>query len=236
MIKKIIAVALAVVLCALCFTGCTKKPENVDVNGVDKPVAYNENGYAVFDEDGYVRVYETDANGKIQYDENGNPRYNYYNAEDGFVHDGMIDTPLYAFMIPKGWESYSSNTIIKTGTDKKCKIQIFVAYEDGTAVEDFISDNRASNQDVMFQAKNQHPDYTVDMDTEDFTLSSKEMPAYANTYKINDAEGKVIHYAVDLFFLMNGQVYDLNYLCSSGEGYDESFDFISYAKENFIAK
>lgn len=236
MIKKILAIVLAAVTVMLVLAACGKKPKEVDVNGIDKPVAFNDNGYAVFDEDGHIRIYDTDEKGKIIYDEQGNPSYKYFDAEGILNHDGIIDTTAYALKVPSGWDC-EGTTAYKRGTDKKCKIMVFMASEDGSAIEDFVSQNRAQNADVMKKVKEEYPEKTGKMLTEDFTFGTQELSAYANTYIVtNDSDGKVEHYAVDVFVLFKGQIYDINYLCSNGEGYDESFDFISYVKENFIAK
>lgn len=236
MIKKILAVALAIVLTVLVFAGCSKKAENVDVNGVDKPVAYNENGYAIFDEEGHIRIYDTDENGRIIYDEQGNPGYKYYDGDGYLYHDGMIDTPQYALAMPSGWEYSGTSTFFKKDTDNKCKVQIFVALEDGTQIESFVATNRESNKEVMAKTEAEYEGYKAEMTTDDFVFGTKEIQAYTNIYKVTDADGKLVHYAVDMFVLMDGKVYDINYLCTNGIGYDESFDFVNYIKENFIAK
>ena len=53
---------------------------------------------------------------------------------------------------------------------------------------------------------------------------------------IVDGEGKIIHYAVMIFYSYNNQAYYVNYACVNGEGYDESFDFLAYVKENYDVK
>lgn len=236
MIKKILAVALAVVLTVLVFAGCSKKPKQVEVDGVEQPVAYNENGYAIFDDNGNVRVYDTDEHGKIQYDSDGNVEYKYFDGNGYLYHDGIIDTPQYALAMPSGWEYSGTSVFFKKDTDKKCKVQVFVALEDGSQIESFVATNRESNKDVMAKVEAEYEGYKAEMTTDDFVFGTKEIQAYTNTYKVTDADGKLVHYAVDMFVLMDGKVYDINYLCSNGIGYDESFDFVNYIKDNFIAK
>lgn len=236
MIKRILAVVLAAVLVVLCFAACGKKPKQEDLYGYDKPVAYNENGYAVYNDKGLVRIYETDDKGNIVYDEDGNPQYNYYDVGGGFVHDGMIDTKDYAFKMPSGWDIDENSVFTKRGTDGKCTVSVMFASETSAdyTFNDFVDQNIASNQETVNQLKENGQD--ANMETELFSLSQTESPAYAATYIFKDADGKVIHYAVSVYYLYNAQIYLINYICTDGVGYDESFDFLSYVKENFVTK
>lgn len=234
MTKRIIALTLAALLIVLAFAGCGKeKAKTEEIYGQEVAVAYNEQGLAVFDEEGHIRIYDTDEKGYIKYEEDGTPSYKYFDINGVYIHDNTLDTQLYVLSMPDGW-NVTDNGFVKAKTDGKCKVMIFCASQDNN-IEEFVAANRASNQDVMYQA-NQAENVNAVMETKDFELTANGLPAYANIYKTTDDAGAVTHYAVDIFFLMNGQIYDLNYLCLNGIGYDPDFDFIAYANDNFIIR
>jgi len=236
MIKKILAVVLAAVLVTLVFAACGKKPKQVDIYGYDKPVAYDENGYAVYNSQGLLRIYRTDSDGNIIKDENGEPKYDYYSVGEGFVHDGIIDTAAYAFKMPSGWEVNDNSEFVKRGTDGKCVASVMFVSDtsDEMSFTDYVDKNKLDNQETV--AKFVEQGYDATMETELFELGRTQSPAYAATYMIKDSEGKLIHYAVTIYYLYQAKIYQINYLCGDGVGYDESFDFISYVKESFVTK
>ena len=236
MIKKIMAVVLALTMIAAVFAACGKKAKQEDIYGYDKPVAYDENGYAVYNEKGEVRIYQTDQKGNIIKDDEGNPRYSYYSVGGSFVHDNIIDTMAYAFKMPSGWEVNDTSVFVKRGTDQKCKVSITFAVETSEDLEfsEYIDQNKISNQDNV--SKLVEEGYDATMETEYFSLGKTQSPAYAATYMVKDTDGKLIHYAVSIYYLYQTKIYNINYICGDGEGYDESFDFLSYVKENFVTK
>ena len=236
MIKKILAVVLAAVLAALCFAACGKKPETEDLYGEDKPVAYNENGYAVYNDKGLVRIYDTDDKGNIIKDENGEPQYNYYDVGGSFVHDGILDTKDYAFKMPSGWDVGDNSVFTKRGTDGECKVTIVVASGSNEEVDfqAYTAEYDKNNEDAVNELKQQGND--ASMETESFYLGQAQSPAFASTFIIKDADGKVSHYAVTIYYLYDAKIFQISYLCNGGVGYDESFDFLSYVKENYVTK
>lgn len=236
MIKKILAVVLAAVLVVLCFAACGKKPKKEDVYGVDQPVAYNDNGYAIFNDEGFLRVYDTDEKGNIKYDSEGNPEYKYYDVGGSYVHDETLETPGYAFKMPSGWKVKDNSTFTKNGTDGACNVKIILAEHTSAELtfEQYVDMNKIKNEETVNQLKESGSDVT--MDTELFTLGQTQSPAYAATYLVKDADGKVMHYAVSIYYLYQSDIYLINYICEDGAGYDESFDFLSYVKENFVTK
>lgn len=237
MIKKILAVVLAAVTVMLVFAACGKKPDYEDIYGYDKPVAYNENGYAVYNSQGLLRIYRTDSDGNIVKDENGEPKYDYYDVGGGFVHDGIIDTIYYAFKMPSGWDVVNdAGVFTKRGTEGKCTVTISFVQDtsEELSFSNYVDQNKTSNQETIDNLKEQGYDAT--METELFELGRTQSPAYAATYMVKDGEGKLIHYAVTIYYLYQAKIYLVNYVCADGEGYDESFDFIKYVKENYVTK
>lgn len=236
MIKKILAIVLALVLTMLVFASCGKKAKQEDIYGYDKPVAYDDNGYAVFNDKGEIRIYETNSKGEIMKNDDGQPRYKYYSVGGSYVHDGIMDTTQYAFKMPSGWDVNDTGVFTKRGTDEKCTVDISFVLDTSEEISftDYIDKNKLENQNTVDELKKQG--YDASMETEYFELGRTQSPAYAATYMVKDSEGKVIHYAVSVYYLYQAKIYLVNYLCGDGQGYDESFDFLSYVKENLVTK
>ena len=53
---------------------------------------------------------------------------------------------------------------------------------------------------------------------------------------MKDSSGAIIHYATSAYVNIDKAVYSANYICDSGTGYDESFDFMGAFSSNFVVK
>ena len=236
MIKKILAVVLALVLTMLVFASCGKKAKQEDIYGYDKPVAYDDNGYAVYNDNGEIRIYDTNSNGEIINDSEGQPRYKYYPVGGSYVHDDIYDTTQYAFKMPSGWDVSDNGIFTKRGTDGKCTATVSFAQDtsEDLSFSDYVDQNKTSNQETV--EKLNEEGYNATMETEYFSLGKTQSPAYAAVYTVKDSEGKLTHYAVSIYYLYQAKIYLVNYVCGGGQGYDESFDFVSWVKENLVTK
>lgn len=235
MVKRIIAVCCVLVMTVLIFAACEKKPPMEEINGIEKAVAYDEEGNTVVNSQGQLRVYSLDEKGYIQYEEDGTPVYSYVNLPSIRADGQTVDTDEYSLTMPEGWETNSAGVFSKNGTDGKCTVSMGLANSlEDSSFDAYIQENRMTNEENVQKVKEQYPNYTVDMSTENFLLAERN--AYAATYIIKDENGKVVHYAVMIYYSYEGQAYFINYICKDGIGYDESFDFTSYIKENYVIK
>lgn len=238
--KKIIAVFCVVILMASLFTACGKKLYTQEINGKEQPVVTNENGELVTGVEGDVAIYVTDSKGEKVTDSEGNPNINYIKPSGAIINpNNTMICENFKLNIPDGWFGDSNGSIYKDGTDSKCYIKAmyeatanaentFASYVDAILVQNrTIMDNINNGSEETKQAGYAKAEYTSD----EFSFQNYE--GYKLSYTIYDANGKVVHYAENLYFVIDdGTIYSMNYACEEGTGYDSSFNFSDWATKN----
>ena len=208
-----------------------KKTETV--YGVEKPIAYDENGYAVFNEKGLVRIYDVDEKGNIQKDADGNILYNYYDVGGDFIHDNIFDSILWAMKAPKGFTAQDASVYIKNGSDGKCKISIHINKKTETP-DDFAAFYETKKTETANDTEQLKGTYEGTV-SETFSLGSKNLPAFSVIHKTFQ-DGKLVAYTAQVYYLINAEIWQADYVCEDMVGYDESFDLAAYMKQNFVTK
>ncbi|MBQ7653850.1 MAG: hypothetical protein IJS17_02125 [Clostridia bacterium] len=109
--RKISAVLLVLVL-ALLFSSCGGKIETVtDNNGRQYTVKRDKNGFAQTDDKGDLIVYETDDNGKIKQNSDGEDVTSVMDFP-GYISDGKsVECESFSIEIPEGWALQNGHTI-----------------------------------------------------------------------------------------------------------------------------
>lgn len=236
MTKRIIAVSCAVILLVLVFASCRKKPNMTNINGTEYALVTDAEGNTVMSSDGLLRAYNLDDHGYIITNADGSNSEKLVSVpNDVIVGDQSVSTKEYSLAMPKGWSVTDAGVFTKDKTDGKCTVKMgFADGLDKITFSEYVQNDRSQQQLLAAEVTKNKPDYNVDLKNEDFELDGHQ--AAASTYKIVDGEGKIIHYAVMIFYSYNDQAYYVNYACVNGEGYDESFDFLAYVKENYDVK
>ena len=231
MSKKIIALSLAIFLIITCFVACGKKYETTKINGQDVVVVTDAEGNPVINDKNQVAVLVTDFDGNVVKHENGEDQTRYMQIYDAFEVNGVARGDKYNLNVLEGWTVGEMDRIYKNGTENKCYIQ-FVTVKETNEKENFTSyfqNLNEQNSQLIDGLKNQG--YTVDIEKE--SISVEENSGWHYIYKITDSDGKVIHYAENCYFVVAKTIYSINYACTDGVGYDETFDFGSYVNANF---
>lgn len=231
--KKIIAVACAVIIIATLFASCGKKLYTQEINGIQRPVVTEENGELITDSEGLIKVYVTNAKGELMTAEDGSPNYNYIKPPVAYVNGDKVNIENFELKVPEGFKANNLGMLMKSGANEKCYIR--VDYCDTVSKEnpfqgylDQIVTTNNKFMDEINSGKYTEKGYkTVESDLQDITISG-ETDAHYMAYKILSPEGKVVHYAVSVYFLIGDDIYSANYACVDGEGYDESFDFLDW--------
>lgn len=247
--KKIIAIALVLVVMVTAFVGCGQKYKTTKVGNNEYLLETDAEGNTIIKDDQLVAVV-TDRNGEIITYENGENQTYYVNIPGSVVIDGVVRGDNFKLNILKGWTSTDFDRIYKDKTDNKCFIQFsetYVLKGKETFEDAFIETDKANkeivdvinDEEALKELVKTNPDAakylggkcTVNTGTTTFT--SNAYPCKTYVYKIVDAKGNVVHYGESYYFLVEKTIYCVSYTCMDGVGYDESFNFGSYIKQNF---
>ncbi|MBO5943870.1 MAG: hypothetical protein J6Q50_01075 [Clostridia bacterium] len=248
--KKIIAVALVLVLMVTAFVGCGQKYKTTKVGDGEYLLQTDREGNTIIREEGIVAVV-TDREGEILTYQNGENQTYYVPIPGSLVIDGVVRGDNFKLNILDGWTSTDHNKIIKDKTNNNCYIQfskIINEFEKdenlGTYLEEVDKQNEKiaeafSNEETMNNLIKDNPDiaalkgskYTIEKS--DTVLTKDSIHCQVRVHKIVDKEGKVVHYIENYYFVSDKSVYKLDFACVGGEGYDETFNFKAYANENF---
>ncbi len=231
--KKIIAISLVLVIMVTCFSACKQKRETTKINGQEVIAVTDESGNPIINEKNEAVVLVTDREGEVITFESGEEQTRYMQIIDAVVIDGVAHGEKYNMNVLSGWTAGIGDRINKDGTDEKCYIH-FTKNKDLEKDETLATYLEAvDEQNDLLVDGFKKEGYTVTINDGASAISSKNIGCKTRTYKIVDSDGKVVHYAVNYYFVADDTVYSVNYACENGIGYDESFDFDSYLKTNF---
>lgn len=252
--KKIIAILMVFVIVVTCFAACKKHDyKTTDINGQDVLLYTDKDGNTVINEDNQIVAVVTDREGEIiTYADGEEQTYN-IQISGSMVMGDYVQSKDIKMGVPKGWEGTKNEMIFKKGTDNKCFIQFsktYVLKDNETFSEAFIETDKV-NEDIKKAFDDEatfnelvktNPDFAkyegckLTTESHDTTFSDKAFPCRTYITKIVDANGKIVHYVHNYYFLVNKTIYSVNYNCIDGEGYDESFDFDAFMRTEFTFK
>lgn len=248
--KKIIAIALVLVLMVTAFVGCGQRYKTTKIGNNEYLLETDAEGNTIVKDNQFVAVV-TDNDGEIITYSNGENQTYYVPIPGSLVIDGIVRGDNFTLNILDGWTSTDFNRINKDKTDNKCYIKfekIVDKFEKAENIDTYLVNVDEQNEKVAEAFDNEetmnalikdNPEmaqfkgskYTIEKSNT--TLTKDNISCQVRVYKITDKDGKVIHYAENYYFVSDKALYKLDYICEGGVGYDESFDFLSYADENF---
>ena len=248
--KKIIAIALVLVLMVTAFVGCGKKYETTKVGNKEYLLHTDAEGNTVVKDDQLVAVV-TDRDGEIVTYDNGENQTYYVDIPGSVVIDGIVRGDNFRLNILKGWTSTDYNMIFKDKTDNKCHIQftqLIKEFEKGENINTYMETVDKNNKDIITAFSNDefmdklakdNPDIekfrgcTYTIEEGETVISKDNIPCLVRIHKAVDKDGNLLHYAENYYFVSDKSLYSLDYVCEDGVGYDAEFDFKSYANQNF---
>lgn len=225
--KKIIAIALVLVLMVTAFVGCSKKLETTNINGVDYVLATDEEGNTII-EDGHLVIHPTNKNGKIALDENGEKQTNKVDIRDNI----MIYSDDYKFMFPEGWDRLSGDAMSVKGN-----INISIRINDMT--EDCAGDVNAEYKnieqmvDAIKRAAEEEHNMTATLENADVVITSEALEGKSFAVHVKKTAEETYLYCRVYVFEHNEKVYAITYFCN-GNYYDETLDVLKIINENLI--
>lgn len=248
--KKIIAIALVLVVMVTAFVGCGQKYKTTKVGNNEYLLHTDAEGNTIIKDDQLVAVV-TDRDGEIITYENGENQTYYVPIPGSLVIDGIVRGDNFTLNILDGWTSTDYNIIFKDKTDNKCYIKFEKIVKElkkdetlATYLEKVDKNNQDiidafSNDELMDKLVKDNPavekfrDCTFTIEKGETVISKDNIPCQFRINKIVDKDGNVVHYVENYYIVLNKAIYKLDYACEDGVGYDEEFDFKSYANQNF---
>lgn len=233
--KKLAAVFCVAVLMVSVFAACGKKAQTVNIDGVEYPVATDDEGNTILSDDGEIAVYVTDANGKYVTDANGERQTNLVDFPNRLVSGNVIETPAYKWVFPEteGWSVDSRGMAAKDGTDSAVHIKVVeIDPNRKSSLESVVENAIKGGEETLVEVKKTYPDASLEV--KDVKFSSDSIPGKMITFSVKDENGKIIHYGEDIFFDIDGIAYKIEYASLNGY-YDETVDLFAMVK-NFKIK
>lgn len=207
--KKILALALAIVFVATAFTACGNKLEMTQVGKNEYPLAENDKGETITNEDNQVAVLVTDENGEVP---------TYLDGEDQTYWIDMVYPYItgegYSFSLGDGWEySYDKNRFFKDGNEN-IYANIIEFPNEYTDLDDYIEKTKDSSQEFIDKIMTAYPEskYTIT----DGTFTEGNIPCKIIETKIVNDEG-VYYYTNRVDFIYKDKVITISYVCQNGE-------------------
>ncbi|MCH5192014.1 MAG: hypothetical protein J1F23_07600 [Oscillospiraceae bacterium] len=234
--KKIIAIVGVVILLVSVFAACAKKPTIIGNNGMEYAVVTDKEGNTVANDNGDIAVYVTDEHGKYVKDSNGEKQTNYIEFPDSIINGNSVESADYVFSMPEGWTPNEAGRFIKDNTDET--VSIVVKYlcklENLQTLATVVNSEAAGNEDLMEAIKKEYPDSS--MTISDVEITSKNAPAKVLEFLINDDSGNVLYHAHGTYYLCNGEVYKVEYICNDGNYNDTAEELLALINEGLTIK
>ncbi len=235
--KKIIAIALVLVVMVTVFVGCSKKRETINYNGKEYILYTDKEGNTKLNEQNQLIVVVTDEQGEVLTYANGEDQTRPLQIFNNLVVGDEVAGANYRFKVPEGWEGNDSGHVYKKNTDKKCYIKFdkVTEFEKGKNLDTYLDVIDEQNEQLKAgipQAEGMKgAKLTVNKSEKTITVDNLQSVLYV--YKIVDKDGKTIHYAENFYFSSGDTAYKVSYVCQDGVGYDAGFNFTSYVNSNF---
>ncbi len=243
MSKKIIALALALLMIVTVFTACSKKGKTFLINNKEYLLVTEKGGETLVDEFNRNYAIVTDAEGEIQTDIDGEDQTYVVEFKNEVFGEDFIQGPEFKLMAEKGWIPNRLG-YLKLDKNEKCKIAItkVVDYE---AIKDQKGDNKVTNMamyldkidnqnsELIAAMEKEGVNLTIKTGTETITHKKGTIICQKREYMGVDANGKVMHYVLAYYFETADFVYKVSYECPEGAGYDKDFSLLNYLNNNF---
>lgn len=233
--KKIIALALVLVLMVTAFVGCGKR-ETTKINGKDYVLYTDDEGNTVINDKNQVVAVVTEEDGDVVTFENGEDQTYFVQLYGPVVKDNVMSIDNYKLGIPEGWSTTTDGKVVKDGTDNKCYIKFVKVfeYDETTNLDTYLEKIDEQNEQLIPGFAKEG--YTLTVEDKEAVITSNSYQSYKYTYKIVDKDNNVLHYAENYYFAVNNVAYSLTYACEEGKGYDASFNFENYVNIHFQFK
>lgn len=234
--KKIIAVALVLVLMVTVFTACGKKYIIEEIEGVKYPLVTDEEGRTIIDESNRIAFYVTDQNGELATNDLSETQTNWVQLKGDLATEDMLKGDFYRLNVPEGWEADGgAGRLEKKDSNGLCcitPVSLVDEMEDGKTYNDYL----VSYEDVLKQAAEEleKEGHQAGYKKSTTAITMKGLACTKFVFDLFDKDGKMLIHSENLLFAKGKTVYKMEYFSINGVGYDKDFDFEVYLNNNFV--
>ena len=232
--KKIIAVALILVLIATAFVGCKKGEIYVDDDGYEHLLCLDEEGNTILNDEGKLVVYLTEPDGNIKEDENGEPMTGLVAFPEQVIKGNTLETPDYKMTLSDEWKLQENGKFVRKDNEKISISIIKMGEPTKKKLQDLFNDEVKLAEGFIEIFKKEFPVIKKHTDAGNFSLKNIEYRMLE--YKMSKEEnGPVLYYSNAMYFVYNEQLYQASFVCEDGS-YDEALNLYAIIDANLVMK
>ena len=240
--KRILALALVVLLISASFAGCGKKKNTIVAkNKREYEAVTDDKGNLQYDAQGDVIVYQKDENGKYIKDEKGNKKTFSVETKDTIVDDLKVENPYFRFNLKaRGWDVNDRGTFYKKGTDDKVVLFVNPLRElrDGETFDSMAPHLPTDPEQLAFlkeyddslEDKTERKPIDVEITEQKIKLKGLE-----TTYRSRETD-EVVGYEYAAMFMAGDMVCEVHLYVNDGKYYSEKFDLTKLLDEGLVIK
>ena len=222
--KKIIAIALVLVVMVTAFVGCGQKYKTTKVGNKEYLLHTDAEGNTIIKDDQLVAVV-TDRDGEIITYENGENQTFYVEIPKEFVIGSG-----YAFDVKGDW-TYIPNINGFINNDYGTDVYVNVVEEKNTylSLDKYFEETEKKNQEFLTALKKQYPDTEIKIT--DGTVTELSLKCKIVETKVNDDKG-VLYYGYVVYFLYQDKLVSINY--TSQDYTYETVDILKLINDSIV--
>lgn len=232
--KKIIAIALVLIVIATCFTACKKGEKYIDKDGYEHLLCLDEEGNTILNDEGKLVVYITEPDGKIREDEDGEPMTGYVAFPEQVIKGNTLETPDYKMTLSDEWKLQEDGEFVRKDNEKISIEIIKMGTPTKKGLKELFNEEEKLSDEVVKVFEKEFP--VIKKHTDSGMFSLKQIEYCMLEYKMSKEEnGPVIYYSNAMYFVYNDQFYQANLSCEDGS-YDEALNLYDIINANLVMK
>lgn len=232
--KKIIAISLVVVLMLTVFVGCTKGEKYIDADGNEHLLVLDEEGNTMLNDNGYVIVYATEADGDIKKDKDGEPMTALIDFPETVIRGNTLETPDYKLTLPDTWELKENGDFVYKENNN---ISISILKMQELGVDDDLTSlylEEVDKSKLFIDAiKTEYPDAEI-ITGEETIITMKNIKTRNIECRIYD-DKNIMYYANTYYFVYGKNLYQIN-IVFEDMSYNETLDIKHIANQCLVMK
>ena len=203
------------------------------IDGVAYIVVLDENGKHVTNDKNQILVVVLGEDGKVVYDENGNPKTMWIDVKGPLVNRVGITTDDFTLAIPEGWKPHGGGYFVKADSQTnmiRCDVINQEGYADMSLSEFLTAYGENLSKKHETYKKN---GFTVQLEKKNITLSNGISAVYQKEV-IHNKNGGLTNYTEIVYLEVDGTKYRISLTVPDDEAQKKlgDFDFVSYVNQS----
>ena len=209
-----------------------------NIDGVPYIVVFDENGKHITNDKNQILVVVLGEDGKVVYDENGNPKTTWIDVKGPLIDRSSITTDAFSLAIPDGWNPHGGGYFVKADSPNNM-IRCDMINQQGYAemsLSEFLTVYGERQAKAHENYKKQGR--TVQFEKQNITLSNGISAVYQKEVIRNTAEKNgntnLINYKETVYFEIDGTKYQITLTVSDDNALSKlgTFNFVDCVNQN----